>query len=58
MHSYFLRNALSYSSQQLAYIVASMQQIINGEDLDGVEQVAIAVFCFHAGFFMLWYILE
>jgi hypothetical protein len=33
------RNSLAYSSQQLAYIVATMEQLITGKPVAGVEQV-------------------
>jgi hypothetical protein len=33
------RNARAYSSQQLAYIVASLEQMASGEPVQGVVQV-------------------
>lgn len=42
---YIIRNSLSFSSQQLAYIVASIEQFITGKTLEGVEQVCVREGC-------------
>jgi hypothetical protein len=48
------RNSLAYSSQQLAYIVASLEQMATGLPVEGVLQVCHASyyfcsFCDHTG---------